>query len=114
MKFAARIAQVRQAEQALDTSRQRASAQWQQVARSWRSAWTPGRIVIAGLALGYLGGRAQPLKLAGNLAGNLTGSLGGSGGLLKLLGALPGLLAGLQASVGSEESDNATDDLPPA
>lgn len=103
MSFDARIAQVRQAENAVSASRHRVSAQWRQAAGIWRSAWTPGRIVIAGLALGFLGGRTQPLKLAGKLAGDLAGN----GGLLELLGTLSGLIGSMGAQGPAAPTDPA-------
>ena len=75
----------------------RTSAQWQQVKSTWRESWTPGRIVIAGLASGFLVGRAQPLKLAG------------SGGLLNMVTALSGLLASGSAQAAAENAEQAAD-----
>ena len=92
MSFHALIAKVEQAEQALEDRERSASAQWQQVKATWRESLTPGRIVIAGLASGFLIGRAQPLKLAG------------SGGLLNLVAALSGLLASGSAQVAAESA----------
>lgn len=97
MSFDALIAKVEQAEQALEERERSASAQWQQVKATWRESWTPGRIVIAGLASGFLVGRAQPLKLAG------------SGGLLNLVTALSGLLASGSAQVAAESAEQAAD-----
>ena len=97
MSFDALIAKVRQAEDALEASERRTTTQWRQVATTWRSAWTPGRIVVAGLALGFLTGRAQPLKLAGN------------GGLLNLVSALSGLFASAGAQAAADDASTAAD-----
>ena len=97
MSFHALIAKVEQAEQALEARERRASAQWQQVKSIWRDSWTPSRIVIAGLASGFLVGRAKPLRLAG------------SGGLLNLVTALSGLLASGSAQVAAESAEQAAD-----
>ena len=97
MSFHALIAKVEQAEQALEARERTASAQWHQVKTTWRESWTPGRIVIAGLASGFLVGRAQPLKLAG------------SGGLLSLVTALSGMLASGSAQVAAENAEQAAD-----
>ena len=97
MSFHALIAKVEQAEQALEARERVASTQWQQVKTTWRESWTPGRIVIAGLASGFLVGRAQPLKLAG------------SGGLLNMITALSGLLASGRAQVAAENAEQAAD-----
>ena len=97
MSFHALIAKVEQAEQALEARERAASKQWQQVKTTWRESWTPGRIVIAGLASGFLVGRAQPMKLAG------------SGGLLNLVTALSGMLASGSAQVAAENAEQAAD-----
>ena len=97
MSFDALITKVQQAEQALEGRERAASAQWRQVKTTWRESWTPGRIVIAGLASGFLVGRAQPLKLAG------------SGGLLNLVTALSGMLASGSAQVAAENAEQAAD-----
>ena len=97
MSFHALIAKVEQAEQALEARERAASTQWRQVKATWRESWTPGRIVIAGLASGFLVGRAQPLKLAG------------SGGLLNMVTALSGLLASGSAQVAAENAEQAAD-----
>ena len=97
MSFNALITKVTQAEQALESRERLTVARWDQLKRTWRESWTPGRIVIAGLASGYLVGRAKPLRLAG------------SGGLLNLVTALSGIFAGTGASVAAEEAGQAAD-----
>ena len=97
MSFDALITKVQQAEQALEGRERAASAQWRQVKTTWRESWTPARIVIAGLASGFLVGRAQPLKLAG------------SGGLLNLVTALSGMLASGSAQAAAENAEQAAD-----
>jgi len=95
MGFDALIAKVQQAEQALETRERRSMAQWRQLQATWRAGWTPARIVVAGLATGFLVGRSRPLRLAG------------SGGLLNLVGALSGLFAGAGAQQAAEEAEAA-------
>lgn len=97
MSFHALIAKVEQAEQALEASERVASTQWRRVKTTWRESWTPGRIMIAGLASGFLVGRAKPLRLVG------------SGGLLNLVTALSGLLASGNAQVAAENAEQAAD-----
>lgn len=80
MTLADRLAKVDAAEREVETRRAEAAAQARRTGVLWRQSWTPGRIMIVGLATGFLTGRAQPLKLAG------------SGGLLSLLRALDKLL----------------------
>lgn len=95
MGFDALIAKVEQAEAALESRERRTGEQWRQLKASWRAAWTPGRILVAGLATGFLVGRARPLRWAG------------SGGVLNLVSALSGLLASGSAQVAAEHADDA-------
>ena len=97
MSFEQLIAKVEQAERALEAQERRAGAGFRQLKSSWRDAWTPGRIVIAGAISGFLVGRAQPLRVA-------TG-----GGVLQLLSALAGLFAGGQAQAAAGEAAQAAE-----
>lgn len=95
MNFAQRIAQVEQAERALQAHAARAGDDWRQLKTDWRAAWTPGRILIAGALAGFLVGRAQPLRLAG------------SRDALQLLTALAGLFAGAGQGPGNSGETSA-------
>jgi hypothetical protein len=63
MSFDALLQKVKQAETALEAQERQAAADWRQFKASWRAAWTPGRIVVAGLVAGFLTGRVQPTML---------------------------------------------------
>ena len=97
MSFDALIQKVKQAEVALESSERRTASRWKELKIVWKEGWTPARIVIAGLASGFLVGRVKPLKLAG------------SGGLLNLVTALSGLLASGNAKVAADEAGQAAD-----
>ena len=97
MSFEQLIAKVEQAERALEMQERRVSADVRQLKSSWREAWTPGRIVIAGLAAGFLVGRARPLRIASG------------GGVLQLLTALSGLLASGSAQAAAAQAGDAAD-----
>lgn len=60
MSFEKLISKVHQAEDALEARERQVSADVRQFKRSWRAAWTPGRIVLAGLAAGFTVGRSGP------------------------------------------------------
>jgi hypothetical protein len=60
----------------------------QQMKQAWHAGWTPTRIVIAGLGLGFLAGRSKP---AGAL-GALSGKLASAPKLLQLLSAAAAML----------------------
>ena len=97
MSFDALIQKVKQAEVALENSERRTASRWKELKIVWKEGWTPARIVIAGLASGFMVGRVKPLKLAG------------SGGLLNLATALSGLLASGNARAAADEAGQAAD-----
>lgn len=97
MSFDALIQKVKQAEVALESSERRTASRWKELKIVWKEGWTPARIVIAGLASGFLIGRAKPLKLAG------------SGGLLNLVTAMSGLLASGNAQAAATEAGQAAE-----
>ena len=95
MSFNALITKVTQAEQALESRERLTVARWDQLKRTWRESWTPGRIVVAGLASGFIVGRASPMRVAG------------SGGVLNLATALAGIFAGTGAQAAAKEAEGA-------
>lgn len=95
VSFEALIQKVRQAETALEARERQVGADWRQVKASWRAAWTPGRIVVAGLVSGFVVGRSEPLRRVGG------------GGTLQLLTALSGLFAGGSAQAAASEAEQA-------
>ena len=97
MSFEDLIQKVKQAEAALETSERRTASRWKELKIVWKEGWTPARIVIAGLASGFLVGRAKPLKLASG------------GGVLNLVTALSGLLASGNAQAAADEAGQAAD-----
>jgi hypothetical protein len=97
MSFDKLIAKVQQAEDSLEAQERKVSADFRQLKSSWRAAWTPGRIVIAGLVSGFLVGRAEPFKRAAG------------GGALQLITALSSLFASGHAQEAAEEADHAAD-----
>src|SRR5690606_39981459 len=76
MGFEALIEKVQQAEAALEAQERSTAADWRQFSNAWRSLWTPGRSVLAGLASGLAVGSAEPLRKVGG------------GGALQLASAL--------------------------
>ncbi len=80
MSLAALRERVRAAECEVEARRTDTVSRCRNAVGAWRAGWTPGRIVIAGLAIGFLSGRAQPLRFSG------------SGGLLNLLRSLARLV----------------------
>ncbi len=97
MSFEQLIAKVEQAERALEAQERRVSADVRRLKSSWREAWTPGRIVIAGAVSGFLVGRARPLRIADG------------GNMLQMVSAIAGLFAGGSAQVAAAEAERAAD-----
>ena len=97
MSFEQLKQKVTQAEQALEAHERHMAADWRQFKASWRSAWTPGRIVTAGLASGLAVGFAEPLK-------KVTG-----GGVLQMLASLSSLVASGGAQQAAQDAEQAAD-----
>lgn len=68
----------------------------QALVKTWREAWTPGRIVVAGLVSGFFMGRAEPVKIAVK-----------SGNLMQIVSLLSGLFAGAGAQEAADEAGQA-------
>lgn len=96
MGFKQLLDKVKQAELALEEKERQVVADWRHLKGAWREAWTPGRIVIAGLASGFLVGRAQPFRAAAR-----------SGQIMQLVTMLSGLFAGGTAKVAADEAEKA-------
>lgn len=97
LTFEQLLDKVAQAEHAVEAQERRAAADWRQLRASWRDAWTPGRIVIAGLASGFLVGRARPERIASG------------GGIMRMLASLGALLASTQAQAAAGEAEQAAE-----
>ena len=97
MGFEALIDKVQQAESALEAQERRTAADWRQFTDSWRTLWTPGRIVLAGLVSGLAVGSAEPLRRVGG------------GGALQMVSALAGLFAGGSAQAAANEAGEAAE-----
>lgn len=97
MSFEKLQLKVQQAEDAVEAQERRAAADWRQLHASWDALWTPGRIILAGLAGGFLVGRARPASLA-------TG-----GGVMRMLASLATLLASGQAQAAAGDAEHAAE-----
>lgn len=98
MSFESLIQKVNQSEAALEAQERQVAADFRQLKSSWRAAWTPGRIVIAGLVTGFLTGRAEPLQNAAR-----------SGSVVRLVSLLSNMFAGSAAYEAAEDADEAAD-----
>ncbi len=93
LRFEQLVSKVQQAEDALEAQERSVAADLRQLKSSWRAAWTPWRIVIAGLASGFVVGRAEPMR-----------ALGKSGGLMQMVSMVASLIAGGSAKVAADEA----------
>ena len=89
---------VKQAESALEAQERQAAADWRQLKASWKSGWTPARIVIAGLVSGFRSARS-----------NRSSASSSGSGALQLVSALAGLFAGGSAQAAAGEAAHAAD-----
>lgn len=94
MGFKQLLTKVQQAEAALEARERRVVDDWQRLKFTWKEAWTPGRVIIAGLVAGFLVGRAQPLRAVAR-----------SGQWMQLVTMLSGLFAGGSAQAAAEQAE---------
>lgn len=101
MKFEVIRRRVERSEQLVEGRALQTGVRAHALKTTWRESWTPTRIILAGLAAGFLTGRAEPT--------HVLKQLGGSGRWIQLVGALSGLFASLQSSVAAASADKAVD-----
>ena len=87
MNFDALQRRVRRAEAVVQVRMDETVRQWDTLEAAWRRSWTPGRILIAGLAGGVVAGRLEP-------GGAFSGAR-----WLQMIGSVSGLVASAQASI---------------
>lgn len=94
---------IERASQVMDGRRQQLRHNVQQVRSTWHAAWTPLRILGAGLGLGFVSGKLDPEKAAGGVASRVAAAPK----ILQMLTALSGLLAAGRAQAASEAAEEA-------
>ncbi|MDF9440938.1 MAG: hypothetical protein ABS96_20740 [Lysobacteraceae bacterium SCN 69-123] len=87
MNFEALQRRVRRTEAVVQVRMDETVRQWDTLQATWRRSWTPGRIVIAGLAGGFVAGKLEP-------GGAFSGAR-----WLQMIGSVSGLVASAQASI---------------
>ena len=100
VSFKQLIGKVGQAEQALEAHERVMAADWRQFKASWRSGWTPGRILIGGLVSGFAIGRIEPLK-----------SVAKGGSIMQMITAISGLIASASAQQAASHVDQVASDV---
>lgn len=86
---------VRRAELVVSVRSQQTLTQWSSLNALWKRSWTPGRIVVAGIATGFLAGKFEP-------RGKFTGAR-----WLQMIGSLSSLMATAQAAAASAMAEYA-------
>lgn len=87
MNFNTLRRRVRRAEAVVQVRMDDTARHWGALEAVWRRSWTPGRIVIAGLAGGFVAGKLEP------------GRAFSGARWLQMIGSVSGLVASAQASV---------------
>lgn len=101
MKFEAIRRRVERSEQLVERRALQAGDRLSALRSTWRESWTPSRIVLAGLAAGFLVGHANP--------GRALQRLGSGGRWVQLVGVLTSLFASLQSALAAGKADAAVD-----
>ncbi|TWT19060.1 protein sip-5 [Luteimonas marina] len=98
MNFEGLKRRVERAEQLVDGRIVQTTGHRAALGQRWREAWTPARIVIAGLLGGVLVAKARPLRTLGAVSGTRW---------VQLATSLSGLLASLKAAQSAESAEAA-------
>lgn len=96
---------IERADQVLSGRSVQLKANLRQMRGTWKAAWTPWRILGAGLGLGFASGKLDPEKAASGMAARL----GAAPKVLQMLTALSGLLAATRAQAASENAEAAAE-----
>lgn len=98
MNFERALRRVEKAEQLVEGRAMQTQTHWSEFKSTWREAWTPGRIIVAGLVTGFLSGRAEPMRA-------MTGAK-----WLQMVGSLSSLFASVTAATAAGEASTAADE----
>lgn len=101
MKFETLKNRVERTESLVEGRLQQTSDRYRALRSSWREAWTPPRILIAGFIAGFATGHLEPRRAVARL-----GQLGGPKSI-RLLSALSGLVTSVQATVAAATAEKA-------
>ncbi|AXI82708.1 hypothetical protein FUT69_05350 [Xylella taiwanensis] len=99
MNFHALCRRVERAERLVEQRSTQTSHHWRELQYTWRTSWTPLRIVIAGLGLGFMTGHIEPHITLKTLAGKFSGAQH----LIQMLGAISAFFATTYAENDSEQ-----------
>jgi hypothetical protein len=102
MKFEALKTRVDRAERVVESRAQQSVQEWNNLKQHWVAAWTPGRIIAAGLAAGFLVGRANPMR-------TLSGTRLVGARWMPLVSSISSLFASVKAAMAAGQAGEAAD-----
>lgn len=101
MSFEALQAKVARAEDALEARERQVAADFRVFGGCWRETWSPPRVIVAGLATGFLAGWARPAQTMAGIQ---------PARWLQLVTSLAGLAGTLQAAFAASDAATAAED----
>ncbi|KAB7769139.1 hypothetical protein CKY51_07800 [Xanthomonas maliensis] len=105
MSFGALRQRVERAEFLVQGRAEETRLHWAQTRTAWRLGWSPLRIVVVGLGLGFMTGRNEPQAALGSIATKL----GGLPKMLQMVSTLSALFTAHRAQEASEQAERAAD-----
>lgn len=101
MNFDELQAKVARAEDNLEARERQVAADLRVFGDSWRDAWTPPRLITAGLAAGFLAGWARPARAAAGIQ---------PARWLQMASSLAGLAGSVHAAFAASDAQDAAED----
>lgn len=101
MSFRELQAKVAKAEDNLEARERQVAADLRVFGETWREAWTPPRVVVAGLAAGFLAGWARPARAISGIE---------PARWLQLAGSLAGMVGSVHAAFAAADAQDAAED----
>lgn len=101
MSFEALQAKVARAEDALEARERQVAADFRVFGGCWRDTWSPPRVIVAGLAAGFLAGWARPAQAVAGIQ---------PARWLQMATSLAGLAGTLQAAFAASDAATAAED----
>lgn len=107
MNFEGLKRRVERSEQLVEGRMEQTRCDYNDLRGQWREAWTPTRILVAGVVSGFVAGSSQPKRALRRL-GKL-GKVVGDPRWLRLISSVTGLLSSIQAMVAAATARKAAD-----
>ncbi|MFC7519599.1 hypothetical protein ACFQS6_03700 [Xanthomonas populi] len=105
MRFGTLRQRVERAESLVEGRAQQTRLHWGELRHAWHAGWSPLRIVVAGVGLGFVTGRNEPQAALGSIASKL----GGIPKIVQMISTISALVTAHQAQEASEQAERAAD-----